>query len=290
MVLDDAPLSDLTPERFRAALAPKLLGALNLHRVTHDRNLDLFVAFSSATATVGNPGQSNYAAGNLFLEALVRKRKRAGLPGLAIAWGAIDEVGYLARNAALGESVASRLGVQPIAPIQALAALEDLLAAGADVVTVGRYDWASMHQALPSLSSPRFAQVMPAGTAETRQDTGELRRLLHGLSAENAVQLVEEVAAQTIADILRTAPERLDRNRHLGDLGIDSLMAGELEVALEHQFGCSVPTMEIIGTRGIRDLALVISSRLGFESAVSPETAVVNVSSHASDALGRDHE
>ena len=33
MVLDDARLSDLTPERFRAALAPKMLGGINLDRV-----------------------------------------------------------------------------------------------------------------------------------------------------------------------------------------------------------------------------------------------------------------
>jgi NADP-dependent 3-hydroxy acid dehydrogenase YdfG/acyl carrier protein len=265
MVLDDARLSDLTPKRFHDVVAPKMLGGINLDRVTRGRNLNLFVMFSSAAATFGNIGQSNYVAGNLFLEALIRNRRRAGLPGLAIAWGAIGEVGYLARNKALEASIVNHLGLQLISPAEAFALLEELLVSGADVVTVGRYDWAKVRQALPSLRLPRYSHVIHMAAAETHKDADDLLCNLRGLSRESAASLVEEVIAEAIAAIFRTVPERIDRNRRFDELGMDSLMAVEFGAVLERRFGYNIPVMEIIGTGGVRELALGILSRLALK-------------------------
>jgi myxalamid-type polyketide synthase MxaB len=55
------------------------------------------VAFSSMASLVGNPGQSNYAAANGFLDGLMQARRRAGLPGLSINWGPWAEVGMAAQ-------------------------------------------------------------------------------------------------------------------------------------------------------------------------------------------------
>ncbi|MGH3973891.1 MAG: SDR family NAD(P)-dependent oxidoreductase, partial [Pseudonocardiaceae bacterium] len=97
MQLDDASLIELNDDRFRTALSPKMQGAVILDAVTQHRQLDFFVLFSSMAALLGNLGQANYVAGNLFLEALARQRRGCGLPGQAIEWGAISEVGYVAR-------------------------------------------------------------------------------------------------------------------------------------------------------------------------------------------------
>ncbi len=75
MVLDDALLPNLDASRFAAVLAPKLDGAWNLHDLTMDDPLDLFVLYSSATTFLGNPGQANYVAANAALEALARHRR-----------------------------------------------------------------------------------------------------------------------------------------------------------------------------------------------------------------------
>ena len=92
-VLDDATLLQQTWDRFARVVAPKALGAWNLHRLTEHLPLDFFVLFSSAAGTIGSPGQSNYALANSFLDGLAEYRRQRGLPALSIAWGAWQDVG-----------------------------------------------------------------------------------------------------------------------------------------------------------------------------------------------------
>ena len=96
MVLDDASIERLTEERMWKAMAPKIMGAWNLHTLTLDAPLDFFVLFSSLASIIGNPGQANYVAGNAFLDALAYYRRARGLPALTINWGVVGEVGHVA--------------------------------------------------------------------------------------------------------------------------------------------------------------------------------------------------
>ena len=98
MVIDDGLIRDMSTAQIHGVMAPKVLGAQHLHELTRDLPLDFFVLYSSATTLFGNPGQGNYVAANAALEALARARRAAGLPATCIRWGAIDDVGYLARN------------------------------------------------------------------------------------------------------------------------------------------------------------------------------------------------
>ncbi|MFI9724139.1 KR domain-containing protein [Streptomyces sp. NPDC052396] len=127
MHLEDGFLGTLTDQQLRDALNPKMGGAAALDALTRHHPLDLFLTYSSGNALIGNPMQSSYAAGNLCLEALTRKRRAAGLPAIAIEWGAIGETGYVARNHSVQETL-SRLGILPIAPGEAFRAAEDFLA------------------------------------------------------------------------------------------------------------------------------------------------------------------
>ena len=115
-VIRDAGLVNLTEDDFNDVLRPKIAGAWNLHRQTLGEQLDFFILYSSATTLFGNEGQASYAAANVYLEALAGYRRGLGLPGLAVGWGAIADVGHMARDAALSERMKQRLGVRLLAP------------------------------------------------------------------------------------------------------------------------------------------------------------------------------
>ncbi|WP_406335968.1 SDR family NAD(P)-dependent oxidoreductase [Streptomyces sp. NBC_00203] len=261
MVLDDAPLHELDDERVRAVLTPKMAAGHVLDELTRDRPLDFFVVYSSAAAVAGNLTQSSYAAANLALEALVRDRRRAGLPALAVQWGAIAGSGYVHRTERDDEMTA--LGIGGLATADALAALDRLLAdpdPDTTAVTVGHIDWARMHRFLHILSAPRTAALLPP--AEHTDGAESLRQALKQAAPGNAAALVEDVLADLLAHVLQTTPDRIDRTRRLDQLGVDSLLAAELAALLQQRLGCDLPTMELAGTPNLPALAQRVLARL----------------------------
>jgi malonyl CoA-acyl carrier protein transacylase len=75
-VLRDGPLSQMSPEDFSLVTDVKFLGAWNLFSAAEEAGLRFFVGLSSAAAIQGNPGQTNYAAANRMMSALIRTLRR----------------------------------------------------------------------------------------------------------------------------------------------------------------------------------------------------------------------
>ncbi|SPE63591.1 Erythronolide synthase, modules 3 and 4 [Streptomyces netropsis] len=260
MVLDDAPLAELSEEQIRAALRPKALGALHLDAACREP-LDFFVCYSSATATVGTRMQANYAAGNLFLEALARSRRAGGRHGLTIALGAVSDTGYVAREGL--EATLKRTGVGALSSAEACAALDELLATEAAVAVVGRSDWARVGAYLPATNVPRFEGMAPSTGRQGGDDPEKLRQRLAGATADEAVDAVADVLSRAVADVLQTEPGRVDRQRPLDQLGMDSLMAAELVGVVARRLGCEIPAVELINAGSINGLAARALVRLG---------------------------
>ncbi|XP_062585462.1 uncharacterized protein LOC134247147 [Saccostrea cucullata] len=86
-VLSDQPISKMTSDTFDVPLIPKILGTWNLHLVTKDMDLDYFVMHSSIVSLLGNKSQTNYAAGNAFMDAFAYYRRSTGRAAQVINWG-----------------------------------------------------------------------------------------------------------------------------------------------------------------------------------------------------------
>ncbi|SEH03195.1 Alcohol dehydrogenase GroES-like domain-containing protein [Nonomuraea solani] len=262
MRLDDAALADLTDDRIRAVLRPKIAGALILDELTADLPLEAFVLYSSLT-TIGNIGQAPYVSANLFLEALARRRRAQGRPALAVCLGALAGTGVLAHGTQ-AEALA-KLGIESLTTGQALAAMDDMLGERADVAIVGRCDWIRMRQALPGLRRPWLSAVLPPGT-EHDLDTGDLLARLGAMSGEEAHAYVAEQLTALLSTVLLTPAAEIDPDRRLDEYGMDSLMATDLLVSMRTQFGVDIPPMELIrGTGTITDITRTVLLHLGLK-------------------------
>jgi NADPH:quinone reductase-like Zn-dependent oxidoreductase/SAM-dependent methyltransferase/acyl carrier protein len=257
MVLDDHLLLQSNRERFMRAMRPKMLGAWNLHHLTEAAPLDFFVLYSSATSLIGNPGQANYVAGNLYLESLASYRRSKGLAGLSVAWGGIEDVGYLARHADLRSQMEERINLLSFPAAQALGALERLLLSGAEQVAPAGFNWSKTLSILPSAKSPRFDVVRTQGSMDASSSEGaeEVLALLAELPEEERAELVTQVLAEQVAKVLRTAVAKLDVNKSLLDMGVDSLMGVEMKMVIDKQFGVDIPAMEMMGGASISQIA-----------------------------------
>jgi NADPH:quinone reductase-like Zn-dependent oxidoreductase/trans-aconitate methyltransferase/acyl carrier protein len=282
MVLDDHILQQSDRERFMRVLRPKIVGAWNLHRLTEGIPLDFFVVYSSATTLIGNPGQANYVAANLFLDSLASMRRGQGLPALSVAWGSIEDVGYLARHTEIRSLIEERISMQSFTSTQALGVLERLLLAGADRVAPVGFNWPKTLGALPSAKSPKFDVVRAQGAMDTADsgEASEVRSLLAELPEDERIDVVIQLLAEQVSKVLRTTVAKLDVNKSLLDMGVDSLMGVEMKMVIDKQFGVDLPAMELMGGASIARIAkriLILSALPAAASAKQDEAALKSI-------------
>ncbi len=248
MTLDDDFLGRLDLDRLRAVLAPKVAGSWNLHTLSIEDELDFFVLFSSGSSVIGIPSQGNYAAGNAFLDALALHRRAQGRPGLSVNWGAIDNVGYLTRHPELRSKLAGE-GVESISADEACAALERALRHNMTRVAVARIDrdrWSD--EALQGRGTGLLTNTrMAAGSGSENKEGNGLIAQLRGAAPEERRDLLECQLARYAAQVLDIEAERVDPYRPLTDMGVDSLMAVELQLALRQDLGVEPALVEILG-------------------------------------------
>ncbi|MEH1130771.1 type I polyketide synthase, partial [Micromonospora sp. CPCC 206061] len=245
-VLDDGTVASLTPAKLDTVLRPKVDAAWHLHEATAGLDLAAFVLFSSAAATLGSPGQANYAAGNAFLDALARHRRAAGLPAQSLAWGpwarATGMTGHLDGD---DHGRITRTGLIPLADGEGLALLDAAFAAGGPVLVPARVN-------LPALSERAEAGLVPpllSGLVRRRTRRGPaadgadaLRQRIAGLGTDERRDALLDVVRGHVAAVLgHASPEQVEHERGFLDMGFDSLTAVELRNRLNAATGLRLP-------------------------------------------------
>ncbi|EEA93550.1 type I polyketide synthase [Pseudovibrio sp. JE062] len=295
MVLDDGIIQQLDEKRFRKVLEPKVQGASLLDELTRDDELDQFILFSSATTLIGNPGQSHYVAANGYLEGLARARRKAGKPATAVGWGAIGDVGFLARNADVSDKLSRHLGEATIKAREGLDILklameqDDGSAPGA-VVHIGRFAWAAAHQSLSLLSKPLFQEIVGRTDVDGDSDGAtDILSLIEGKSDAEAKEVVAHILAGEIGRILRLPAEDISHQRPLAEFGMDSLMGLELRMGIQKRFNLEIPLVSISGGTCLDDFAAQILQKLrkreGGDASAEEGSHNVLASQHLSDDL-----
>ncbi|XP_003464876.2 fatty acid synthase [Cavia porcellus] len=207
VVLRDAILENQTPEQFQDVNRPKYSGTLNLDRVTREAcpELDYFVAFSSVSCGRGNMGQSNYGFANSTMERICEQRRHDGLPGLAVQWGAIGDVGILLDL--MGNSDTTVGGTLP----QRIASCLEVL----DLFLQQPYAVLSSFVLAEKTATHRDSKVQPDLLQAIAHILG-----IHDLS-------------------------RINLDTSLADLGLDSLMGVEVRQTLEREYDMVLSMREV---------------------------------------------
>ncbi|MEU3039543.1 SDR family NAD(P)-dependent oxidoreductase [Streptomyces diastaticus] len=170
-VMADSLFRNKTPEILAEVVAPKALGAVHLDAATAGDDLDLFVLYSSLSASQATLGQSDYAFANAFLDHFAEERaSRPDRPGRthAIAWPMWAEGGMRLSPEAVRHS-REVLGTWPMPTDEGLGLLDRVLAGpeGAAVAVHGSAE--GVARALPRPASAAGAAHEAA--AEQVHDT-----------------------------------------------------------------------------------------------------------------------
>ena len=252
-MLDDGILVQLDAQRLSRVMAPKVRGAWNLHRATADQQLDLFVLFSSVASLLGSPGQGNYAAGNMFLDALAHQRRRDGLPALAINWGPWAESGMAAAGGQ--NDRLSGHGMHALPSADALTGLERLLQHAQPQVALMRVDWEQLFKAYPRGVPPVLKDLGTEVATGDKADDGLRRQVLATPAAERQ-SFLEARFIEKLAQVIELDPAKIDPEQPLNTLGLDSLMAIELKNGIETGLNVVLPMAKFMEGPSVSQLAL----------------------------------
>ena len=293
-VLSDAALTNQSWESFEHVLAPKIVGAWHLHRATMERDLDMFILFSSVVGVMGNPGQANHAAANAFLDQLAGHRRALGLPGQAIAWGAWSEIGEAAEQRERIEQRRSALGGRWFTPQQGIRALERLVREDTTASVVMSMDWSVFEEAVeyrPALLEDMLSSLADDTTDDAATTEDLLTQLRNTIAPANEQEeLLVSFLQQELQAVLRLSTPPSPTVGFF-DLGMDSLMAVEFRNRLNRAFAGEYTAANtiIFDYPNIASLAAHLAEELGKigDASPAPEPAVpVEVQTVKSDEDG----
>jgi acyl transferase domain-containing protein/acyl carrier protein len=244
-VLDDGVIESLDGERLARVMAPKVDGAINLHELTGEAGLAELILFSSAAATVGTPGQGNYAAANAFLDALAAHRRARGLPGMSLAWGAWDRAGGMAET--LGEGDVARLqrmGIASLSDRQGLELFDIARVLDRPLLVPARLDLAPLRaQAKTGMLPAIMRGLIRVGTRRASDAKGALaRKLAESPESEWEAIVTEQVTDHTAGVLGHSSSAAVDPRRAFKELGFDSLAGVELRNRLGQATGLKLPS------------------------------------------------
>ncbi|MFI8193335.1 amino acid adenylation domain-containing protein [Streptomyces sp. NPDC085946] len=288
--LVEAPVGDLDPATWRAALEAKVRGAWALHRVSTDHPVASFVTFSSVNGWFGGALNTAYAAANAYLDALALHRRALGLPAQSLAWSMWRERGMSSgyRLAALTEARGYRV-LDTAAALRSFDLARTLdephLLIGADRSA----PWVRSHVLEPARQVRRLAGRV---ALEDGADLGALHRAAaeaaggeHWVlraaggaarpeAASDAGERLRDLERR-LADLWRDVlgRDRVGRDDNFFDLGGNSLLLVAAQSAVDRAFGIELPVVDLFAHPTVRDLARHLAALTGPQTAAAEPPA-----------------
>jgi acyl transferase domain-containing protein/acyl carrier protein len=273
-----------------SVLHAKLVGGWLLHQFTEALSLDFFVTFSSIASVWGSKGQYHYAAANAFLDALAHYRRHQGLPATSINWGPWDKGGMVDET---GRELLKRIGIGLLSPDECITAFKHLLTATRPQVVYADVDWNTFKPLYASGTNSTFFSEILTTTDDSATHTTEAalpvppenNELIGKLLQMNTTQRKRHLTT-LVLDQLRTVlklpqQEALSSEQGFFELGMDSLMALDLQKSLVNALGIDMPASIMFDTATPANLIEHINNLLLQKAQVDIQSVKVSMDDNA---------
>ncbi|KAL9095162.1 MAG: hypothetical protein Q9165_002418 [Trypethelium subeluteriae] len=267
MVLHDQFFLDMTVETLNKVLRPKVDASVYLDEIFSDTPLDFFVMFSSLSSVLGNRGQSNYGAANMFMASLARQRKLRGAAGSVINIGRVVGLGYLERVGQDMENLLSRSSFMAISEVDLHHLFAQAIIAGLptneenpDIITALQPVRDDEVHDVPWHSNPRFSHlILESGKEDIQSNRKETvasaRVQLQAATTEaEALEALQACFATKLQVVLQIPEASFRADAALVELGVDSLIAVDIRTWFLKEVNTDMPVLKIVGGASTTEL------------------------------------
>ncbi|RDL32026.1 Reducing type I polyketide synthase [Venustampulla echinocandica] len=280
MVLRDSTFANMSFQEWEESVMPKVEGSWNLH-VSLPKGMDFFILLSSVCGVFGNPGQSNYAAGNTYQDALAHHRVACGEKATALDLGVILAEGVVAENTQLMDHLMRQGIMLPVSQPELFALLDyhcdpsltPSEATQAQVITgldLPARVLARGKEIPYPIRQPLFRnmhQIDASGqpSSNTSSQALDYKTLFAGAtSLVEAGLLVSEGLRKKLSRVLGIPQDNIELNNRVESYGVDSLVAVELRNWLAKEMSADVAVFEILGGNTLVAVGLTVASKSSY--------------------------
>nr|UOK93122.1 AstA [Aspergillus stellatus] len=282
MVLRDQMFSEISLENILDTYKPKVDGSRLLEEIYGqgaDQDLDFFICFGSATAILGNVGQSSYGAATNYMRSLIQRRRERGLVGSIIHPAEVRGVGYISRRGSeLMRRMADLVGTHIVSEkdlhetfAEAILAGNPALGRNPEVISgLTQHDpesepdiiWYTNPQTWPLANYHLRSHSTHGGEAGGAQVP--VQKQLE--ATENMDEAAEIVLSAFIAKIIQklhlSENVSVTADSRLTELGADSLVAVDLRTWFLKELQVEIPVLQIQSGASIGELAGSVTAKL----------------------------
>lgn len=260
MVLDDGFLLDMNEDRFLKVLKPKVDGAMNLHHLSKNLNLDNFILFSSISSLIGNIGQANYVAANAFLDSFTHWRKSMNLPATTINLGVLKEAGVVSRNENI-EKILERSGINGFTNTQVMQGIDFIIKEKPTQIGFFDLNWNVISKSFGKSGIALFSEVDKMDTHEEEflsETQAENRDKLASLDTNSQHEFIVTLLKEQLGRILKIPKANINPNKGINLLGVDSILTIELMGMIKDSFAIEIAPIEFLTGPSVRQLSTKI--------------------------------
>lgn len=242
-IIRDNYIHNKTTEEFKAVLAPKVSGLVNLDEASRNLELDFMVLFSSVASVLGSPGQVDYSLANAFMDEYAVYRNRMAAAGLrhgktiAIHWPLWKEGGMQIPEENL-RHLWETTGMAPMDSADGLAALHQGLSSGREQLLV-------LSGNLSRIKTWINRKTQPESTGPEPEKPGEpLNRPVSVADPSLVIKKLKELLKQRISELLKLEAQDINPNMEFSSYGFDSITLTQFANRLNKEFSIAVmPTI-----------------------------------------------